>query len=101
MNRFLCLAMLVLSCACASPGPDMFGADKFRVTLGGIDFVVYRKGDQAQVIRMTALAPGSHGGVQSLMEQAAAQATGCRVVPGSITTKIPGDTGVANLDLIC
>jgi hypothetical protein len=70
--------------ACVTPAPDYFGATRHEVRRGGIDFVVFQR------------AP-----VPQLMSEAAEEATGCRVIPGSMSTKIPGDTGVARFDLKC
>lgn len=99
MSRFI--PILLLIAACASPAPDFFGSARHDVTRGGIDFVVYQRTDEAEVVRMGYLSRKARAPVPRLMEAAAAEATGCRVIPGSMRTKIPGDTGVARFDLDC
>ncbi|MGL4280356.1 MAG: hypothetical protein ACRCS0_08325 [Albidovulum sp.] len=99
MYRFM--PLLLLLAACATPAPDFFGAARHDVTRGGIDFVVYQRDDEVEVVRMGYLKRAARAAVPRLMEEAAAEATGCRVIPGSMRTKIPGDTGVARFDLDC
>lgn len=99
MSRFF--PFLLLLAACATPAPDFFGAARHDVTRDGIDFVVYQRADEVEVVRMGYLARAARAPVPRLMEEAAADATGCRVIPGSMRTKIPGDTGVARFDLDC
>ena len=79
----------------------MMGATKRDITLDGIRFVVFQKGDQAEVLRMGYLRRAERGPVPALMEQAAAETTGCAVISGSMRTRIPGDTGEAMFGLIC
>ena len=79
----------------------MFGAGRGEVTRGGIRFVVYRQGSEVEVVRMGYLTRAERAPVPALMAEAAAEVTGCAVIPGSMTTKIPGDTGVARFDLDC
>lgn len=95
------IPFLLFVAACASPAPDFFGASRHDVTRGGIDFVVYQRADEVEVVRMGYLARSARAPVPRLMQEAAAEATGCRVIPGSMRTKIPGDTGVARFDLDC
>jgi len=71
------------------------------IRLQGIDFVVFHKEDRAQVVRMTFLARPSPTVIHPLMEQAAARATGCAVIPFSGTAKMARDTGLATFDLDC
>lgn len=99
MSRLL--PMLFILAACASPAPDYFGATRHDVTRGGIDFVVYQRPDEVEVVRMGYLSRAARAPVPRLMEEAAAEATGCKIIPGSMRTKIPGDTGVARFDLDC
>ena len=47
------LATLVLLAACSSPSPGFMGADRASVTVEGWEIDVYRKGDEAQAIRLT------------------------------------------------
>jgi len=99
------MSLIVLLClllaACASPAPQFFGAARHDITLSGIDFVVFHKGDRAEVIRMGYLARPARAAVPALMLEAAERTTGCRVVPGSAVTGLPGDTGEMRLKLDC
>lgn len=96
------LVLLVIVAACgASPAPQFFGATRSDVRLGGIDLVVFQRDDRAEVVRLGYLTRAQRGPVPALMEQAAAQATGCKVVPGSMVTGLPGDTGEARFRLTC
>jgi hypothetical protein len=97
--RYL-LILAVLS-GCASPAPDYFGAVRREVTKGGMDFVVFQKGSEVEVVRLGYLTRAQRAPVPKLMEEAAAEVTRCRVIPNSMRTKIPGDTGVARFDLDC
>lgn len=93
--------MLLLISGCASPAPDYFGTARYEVTRGGIDFVVFQKGSEVEVVRLGYLTRAQRKPVPRLMQDAAAEVTGCRVVPNSMRTRIPGDTGVARFDLDC
>lgn len=96
----LVLAGLVLA-ACASPAPQYFGAARSEVVQGGIRFVVYHAGSRAEVVRLGYLTRSQRAPVPTLMAAAAEQATGCRVIPHSMVTGLPGDTGEARFDLDC
>jgi len=95
------VSLCLLLAACASPAPQFFGAARHDITLSGIDFVVFHKGDRAEVIRLGYLSRPARAAVPALMMEAAERTTGCRVVPGSAVTGLPGDTGEARMDLDC
>lgn len=95
------LVLLLLLCACATPSPRMLGAARHDVRLQGIDFVVFHKDDQAEVVRTTFVTRPSRREIPALMARAAAQATGCTVIAFSGKTLVPGDTGLARFDLDC
>ena len=46
-------ALLGLVAACSSPSPGFLGAERTSVTVEGWEIDVYRKGEEAQAIRMT------------------------------------------------
>lgn len=98
--RMILLLTLILS-ACASPAPQFFGATRHDVTLEGIRFAVFHDGSEAEVIRLGYLSRKARAPVPQLMVAAAEQTTGCTAIPGSLTTRIPGDTGEARLTLRC
>ncbi len=95
------LAPLLLAAACASPAPEFFGAERHQITLEGIDFVVLHKGNAAEVIRMGYLARSARAPVPALMIRAVEQTSGCAVLPDSVVTGLPGDTGEARMRLRC
>lgn len=100
MSRIL-LSMLLLLAGCATPALDMSGARRHQITLEGISFLVFHRGDRAEVVRMGYLPRRDHDHVPALMRLAAAQATGCAVITGSMGTSSPGDTGVARFHMRC
>ncbi|MCB2136360.1 MAG: hypothetical protein KDE08_10515 [Rhodobacteraceae bacterium] len=95
------LFLLALAGCGASPDPKFFGATRHEVTKGGVDFVVFHSGSDAEVVRLGYLRRPDRMVVPRLMEDAAAEATGCRVIPHSMKTRIPGDTGEARFALDC
>lgn len=100
MNRIMLSLSLLLS-ACATSSPDMIGATRSEVSLDGVNFVVFHDGVEAEVVRMGYLSRSDRARIPELMSQAVAQASGCRVILDSMTTRLPGDTGVARFDLDC
>jgi hypothetical protein len=94
------LLVLILA-ACASPAPQFMTAQRHDITLDGIRFAVFQKPDEAEVIRLGYLTRSQRAPVPALMVTAAERSTGCRVVPGSMRTRIPGDTGEARVALRC
>jgi hypothetical protein len=102
VKNLACLGFLTLLAACgASPAPQFFGATRTEVTKGGINFVVFQKEDHAEVVRLGYLTRAQRAPVQGLMAEAAEEATGCAVRPGSMVTGLPGDTGEARFSLDC
>lgn len=99
--RALFLLLFPLLCACATPSPPMAGALRHDVRQDGLDFAVFHKDDQAEVVRLTFMPRPSRARVHGAMARAAARATGCAVIPFSMTVRLPGDTGVASFDLDC
>lgn len=96
------LAPLLFLAACgASPAPQFFGATRHEVTMGGVDFVVFHKDERAEVVRLGYLTRARRAAVPELMVAATEKATGCRVIPGSMVTGLPGDTGEARFRLTC
>lgn len=99
--RILMILPLLLLAACASPAPGFIGATRHDITLEGIRFTVFHKDSQAEVIRLGYLTRRQRAPVPELMVRAAEQTTGCAVIPNSLRTRIPGDTGEARLSLRC
>ena len=95
------ILLTLLLAACASPAPDFLGAQRHDLVLDGIRFAVFHKDTDAEVIRLGYLSRRERAKVPELMVRAAEQATGCAVIPGSLTSRIPGDTGEARVSLRC
>lgn len=93
--------LLLLAACGASPAPKFFGATRHDITLGGINFVVFQKDNAAEVVRLGYLTRAERAPVADLMARAAEQTTGCKVIPGSMITGLPGDTGEAKFRLTC
>lgn len=98
--RLMILPLLSLA-SCASPAPQFLGAERHDMKLDGIRFAVFVDGNEAEVIRLGYLSARDRARVPELMMRAAAQASGCAVVPHSLLTRIPGDTGEARVSLGC
>lgn len=98
--RFMGLIFCLLAGCMASPAVQMFGAVRHDITLQGIDFVVFHKGDQVEVIRMGYLGRAARRQVPALMREAVYRTTGCRV-RGAWRTGLPGDTGEARGVVTC
>ncbi len=99
MKRLI-LPLLLTACG-ASPAPQFFGSARHEVTLDGITFVIFQKGDRAEVVRLGYLTRTERASVPDLMKQAILATTGCQPVPGSMITGLPGDTGEARFRLKC
>jgi hypothetical protein len=94
----LTLAFLTLAlAACDSPAPQMLGAERTEVSRDGRDYVVYRKGNQVEVIRMGMAGWGDHQGIRAAMIAVVPEATGCSLVPSSVR----GDSGEMRGRLSC
>ncbi|MFC2966505.1 hypothetical protein [Acidimangrovimonas pyrenivorans] len=96
----LALVLLVLSalagCA-ASPAPPFFGAQRQQVTRGGHDYVLYRRGDRVEVIRLGYARPGEHRAIRATMLSLIPELTGCRPWKHSLH----GDSGEMRGRLVC
>ena len=72
-----------------------------NINLQGIRFAVFQKAAEAEVIRLGYLTRSQRAPVPELMVAAVEQTTGCAVIPNSLRTRIPGDTGEARVSLRC
>lgn len=100
MILFLLIAPLLV--ACASPAPEFSGAERRDITVDNIAFTVFRKGNEAEVIRRSGyLMPAERARAFPLFPRAAELATGCTAVPNSLRSRIPGDSGEARIALRC
>ena len=95
------LPLLFLAACGASPAPQFFGATRHEITKGGINFVVFHKDTRAEVVRMGYLTRAQRAPVPDLMVAAVEETTGCKVIPATMVTGLPGDTGEARFRLRC
>lgn len=98
--RVMVLILTMLAGCVASPAVHMFGAERHDITLQGIDFTVFRKGDQVEVIRLGYLSYAARAPVPALMREAVFRTTGCRL-RGALRSSLPGDTGEARGVVSC
>jgi len=100
MRRFSTLALLCLT-ACASPDRAFRGTEPQSLTIDGRAYVVHVRRDEArprvQVIRLGYARRAEHPAILTAMRQAAEQASGCALIPGSAE----GDSGVMTARLSC
>ncbi|MEZ5723461.1 MAG: hypothetical protein R3E47_00015 [Paracoccaceae bacterium] len=100
----LSLALLLAACG-ASPAPQFFGAERHDMIVEGIDFTVFLKDGQAEVIRHGYLSRAERDRVPPLMIRAAEAAAGCAVAGPArglwASPSLPGDTGEARFKMSC
>ncbi|MGA0617639.1 hypothetical protein [Paracoccus sp. KR1-242] len=99
--RIAMIPLLLVLAACASPSPEFLAAPRHDLQIDGIDFAVFQKANRAEVIRLGYLSRRDRERVPGLMMQAAEQASGCRAIPFSLKTRVPGDTAEARINLKC
>ena len=103
--RFALILTLALAACGASPAPQFFGAERHDMTLEGIDFTVFLRGGQAEVIRHGYLSRAERDRVPALMLRAAETAAGCAVAGPArglwASPSLPGDTGEARFRMSC
>ncbi|MGZ3217356.1 hypothetical protein [Paracoccus sp. T5] len=95
---FLVVALLM---GCASPSRDMLGALRRDVTVDGMRFAVFHAGAEVQVIRLSYASRAERARVPGRMLRAIGQATGCTVIPDSLTLEGGPGSAVARADLRC
>ena len=84
------LIPLFLLAACgASPAPGFFGAERTEVRRDGRDYVVLRKEDRVEVIRLGYARNGEHAEIRATMIALIPEVTGCRLRE----TSLQGDSG--------
>jgi len=70
---------LVLVAGCgAQPAPAFFGAARTQVERDGRQYVLFRKDDRVEVIRLGYARPGEHLAIRATMVALVAQVTGCQ-----------------------
>lgn len=79
--------ILLLAACDASPAPQMLGADSVKVTVGGRDYRVWRRGKAFEVVRSGWASRAERAGLPAVMLQVVAEVTGCKPTP------LQGDSG--------
>ena len=77
------ITLLLLAACGAQPAPTMLGATRYTAQIDGRDYVVFLKGNQAEVIRLGWAPPGAHHAIRATMIDLIPQLTGCTVVPST------------------
>lgn len=95
------LLVIALLAGCASAGHEYWRTARQTVVIDARSYDVFARRDtvppRVQVIRRGYARRGEHAAILLAMVQAAEQATGCVVRPGSAV----GDSGVMNARLRC
>ena len=98
MIRICQLILLALLGACgAQPAPLMFGGARHETTVNGRDYVLYRKDNRVEVIRMGWASSGEHQEIRATMIEIVPWLTGCDVVPSTVQ----GDSGEMRARITC
>ncbi|HWL56936.1 MAG TPA: hypothetical protein VNQ78_09725 [Paracoccus sp. (in: a-proteobacteria)] len=95
------LILPLLLWACASPAPGYFSVARQDIRVGDMDFAVFVKENEAEVIRLGYASRKTRDRLPAMMVEAAERASGCGAIPFSLRTRIPGDTGEARIGLDC
>lgn len=81
--RMRAVAGLLMLCSIAGcgaqPAPAFFGAARAEAVRDGRRYVVFRKGDRVEVIRLGFARPGEHRAIRETMVALVPQMTGCRL----------------------
>jgi hypothetical protein len=89
MHRALVLLPLLLAACGAQPSPTMFGAARTEVVVDGRQYVVWKKENRVQVIRLGYARNGEHAAIRAAMIGLIEPTTGCRLNERSLQ----GDSG--------
>ncbi|RRH74813.1 hypothetical protein [Falsigemmobacter faecalis] len=90
------LTFLLAACG-AQPAPEFYGAKRTDIRHAGRDYVVYQKGNRAEIIRMGFLRPGRHRATREAMTTLLEQVTGCPINAATLQ----GDSGEMRTTLRC
>lgn len=97
-HLLLCLGVMVALAACgAQPAPLMMGGARHETRIEGRDYVLYKKGNQVEVIRLGWADPGEHREIRATMIELVPWLTGCDVVPSTVQ----GDSGEMRARVTC
>jgi hypothetical protein len=91
------LLLLVCLAACDSPAPRFIGAERTELQRGAFTYVVYRRDNRAEAIRLGYAPMAERAAIAAGMPGIIAEATGCRVIESSVR----GDSGEMRARLNC
>lgn len=91
------LLLLALAGCGAQPTPAMLGAERLEASRGGHDYVLFRKGNRVEVIRLGHARSGEHAAIRETMHALIPEVTGCRPVEASLR----GDSGELRGRIAC
>ena len=97
MYRFALPLTLLLAACGAQPAPEFFDAKRTDIRHDGRDYVVYQKGNRAEIIRLGFLRPGQHRATREIMTRLLEQVTGCAIIAATLQ----GDSGEMRTTLRC
>ena len=98
LAHFLLFVLVVTLAACgAQPAPLMFDGAKHETTVEGHRYVVYKKQNRVEVIRLGWADPGEHRQIRATMIEIVPWLTGCDVVPSTVQ----GDSGELRARVNC
>lgn len=97
MYRIALLSAFLLTACGAQPAPEFFGAKRTDIRHDGRDYVVYQKGNRAEIIRMGFLRPGQHRATRDTMTLLLERVTGCPINAATLQ----GDSGEMRTTLRC
>lgn len=91
------LPLIFLAACDASPAPQFFGAERTEVSRDGRRYVVYRKDDRVEVIRLGYARSGEHADIRAAMIALIPEVTGCALRESTLQ----GDSGEMRGRLTC
>ncbi|MGR3411041.1 MAG: hypothetical protein ACU0DH_11675 [Paracoccus sp. (in: a-proteobacteria)] len=99
--RMISLLALAATSACATPSPGFLSVPRQDVVVSGTRFAVFRRGNEAEVIRFDSLPRADLAAVPDRMIRAAGQSTGCAPIPRSWRPVGGSNSAVARVNLRC
>lgn len=91
------LIPILLLAACASPAPEFLGATRTEVSRDGRNYLVMRKGERVEVIRLGYARRGEHQAIRATMIALIPEVTGCKLREATLQ----GDSGEMRGSLNC
>lgn len=97
MYRYMMPLIGLISACGAQPAWEFRDARRIELQAQGRDYVVFHKGNRAEVIRLGYVKPGDHRATRETMAGLLESATGCRL----IASTLQGDSGEMRASLRC